>query len=64
MKVKVLECISGSDCYYIRGDVADFAESTARAYAAMGVVELLEDIQATSPAPEKTADKPGRKKSQ
>lgn len=62
MKVKVLQCISGTDCHYGRGDIADFEESTARAYAGMGVVEIIEEQQAIAPAPTRTADRPGRKK--
>lgn len=64
MKVKIKQCISGADCYYLPGEIADFDESTARAYAAMDVVEIIEEQQAIAPAPTRTADKPGRKKSE
>lgn len=64
MKVKVLQCISGTDCHYGRGDIADFEESTARAYAGMGVVEIVEERTADAPLPERTADKPRRKKNE
>lgn len=62
MKVIIKQCISGSDFHYVSGDIVDFDESTARAYAAMDVVEIIEERAAVAPAPERTADKPRRTK--
>lgn len=62
MKCRVRQCISGADFCYVNGDIVDFPEDTARAYAAMDVVEIIEERTADKPAPERTADRPRRKR--
>lgn len=64
MKCRVRQCISGADFCYVNGDIVDFPEDTARAYAGMDVVEIIEESSAVAPPPERTADRPRRKRNE
>jgi hypothetical protein len=45
MRVKVLNGIAGSDAVHQPGDIIDLPEKMARAYAAEGTVEILEETE-------------------